>query len=265
MCFLAKQRRCTQTSGFLKNCFKGPSEWNYIAIAKQHCTCTIGCFAGLSAALPKEKCPTLWKATSREFSCYLEQYTGAQALGWAKAARPGCSSKGTLLQNSFLWPGAVWIFGANADTFASQVLCWRLKPFKIINSGSRPLTCVNSQVLRSKVHASLQWTTTGEYLNVLLSQTKTVHSDFGVPEKLFQRSLWMELHCHCQTALQLTCLPFHIPSFRKGANKNSELLANGFVFLEGQAPVWRLKLDALRRCLRLQVHGDLWGTGRANW
>ena len=25
----------------------------------------------------------------------------------------------------------------------------------------------------------------------------------GVPEKLFQRSLWMELHCHCQIALHL--------------------------------------------------------------
>ena len=99
------------------------------------------------------------------------------ANSWrAKAARPGCSSKGTLLGNSFLWRGAIWIFGANVDTFVSQVLCWRLKPFKIINSGSRPLTCVNLQVLRSKVHASLQWTTTGEYLNVLLSQTKTVRS-----------------------------------------------------------------------------------------
>ena len=134
-----------------------------------------GTWHGCQQPDPK-KCPTPWKATSREFNHELEQYTGAQTLGWAKAAKPGCSSKGTLLGNSFLWRGAVWIFGANVDTFVSQVLCWRLKPFKIINSGSRPLTCVNSQVLRSKVHACLQWTTTGEDLNVLLSQTKTVRS-----------------------------------------------------------------------------------------
>ena len=70
-----------------------------------------------------KKCPTPWK---------LEKYTRTQTLGWAKAARPGCSSKGTSLGNSFLWRGAVCIFDVNADTFASQVLCrslkWWLKP-----------------------------------------------------------------------------------------------------------------------------------------
>ena len=127
-----------------------------------------GTWHGCQQPDPK-KCPTLWKATSREFSGELEQYTGTQTLGWAKAVRPGCSSKGTSLGNSFLWRGAVWIFDANADTFASQVLCrslkWWLKP-SILGHKNRLMHC-----------------------------------------KSFQ----------AQAAL--TCLPFRIPSFRKGANK----------------------------------------------
>ena len=170
MCFSPKQRRWT--ADFL---------WQLIKHLHQHnCRRVLHVFSsmpvlinlhghlwhltGLSAALPKEMPDTLKSNLSWIQPQTWTIYTGTQTLDWAKAATPGCSSKGTSLGNSFLWRGAVWIFDATVDTFVSKELCrrltWWLKPFKIINSGSRPLTCVNSQVLRSKVHAcSLQWTT----------------------------------------------------------------------------------------------------------
>ena len=92
-----------------------------------------------------------------------------------------------------------------------------------------------------------------------------------VPEKLFQRSLWMELHGHCQTALHLhnrmLCWPVvggltqrQMPDALKSNISWIQLLtwtihrsslapvasANGFGFLEGQDLLWWLKLVAFR-------------------
>ena len=168
-------------------CIKATVEESYMCFPRCQlwsiCMAICGTWQGCQQPYPK-KCPTPWKATSREFSPNLEQFTQERKL-----------LAGPKLLDQAVLPKALWETAFYDVQSEYLVLPW-------IPLRARYLTEA--------------WNDMIETINS--GSQKQTHA----PSVLAIRKV---LSCKpFQAQAALTCLPFHIPSFRKGANKNSELL-----------------------------------------
>ena len=313
MCFLAKQTGCTQTSGLLKNCFNGPSEWKHCrcqialrlhnrmrcwpvkwampesaggngntqscrvllktgpcafhkvlrsgignidrSICASHpnkdgglqtycgnssntcikatveesymcfprcqlwsiCMAICGTWQGCQQPYPK-KCPTPWKATSREFSPNLEQFTQERKL-----------LAGPKLLDQAVLPKALWETAFYDVQSEYLVLPW-------IPLRARYLTEAWNDDWNHQF-----WVTKTDSCTVCTCNQKGV-----------------ELQALPSTGCaHLPSLPH--PKLQKGRKQTLWApvvnAANGFGFLEGHPLIWWLKLVALRRRLRCRYMG----------
>ena len=192
-------------------CIKATVEESYMCFPRCQlwsiCMAICGTWQGCQQPYPK-KCPTPWKATSREFSPNLEQFTQERKL-----------LAGPKLLDQAVLPKALWETAFYDVQSEYLVLPW-------IPLRARYLTEAWNDDWNHQF-----WVTKTDSCTVCTCNQKGV-----------------ELQALPSTGCaHLPSLPH--PKLQKGCKQKLRApvvnAANGFGFLEGQAPVWRLKLVAL--------------------